>query len=105
IWQLRRPLGDNSEETRLIVTIARKGYQFIENVTVAEAVNTVKQAADRHSCGQRIDQMGVKCSSVGKSMIPPRGLSGQYLLSLVDLRACTVPSDRSVVAAEGTSGS
>jgi hypothetical protein len=28
----------------LIVTIARKGYQFTENVTVAEAADTVKQA-------------------------------------------------------------
>ena len=28
----------------MIVTIARKGYQFTENVTVVEAANTVKQA-------------------------------------------------------------
>jgi DNA-binding winged helix-turn-helix (wHTH) protein len=45
IWQLRRALGDNSEDTRLIATIARKGYQFTENVMVAEAADTVKQAA------------------------------------------------------------
>jgi TolB-like protein/DNA-binding winged helix-turn-helix (wHTH) protein/Tfp pilus assembly protein PilF len=43
IWQLRRALEDNSEDSRLIVTIARKGYQFTENVTVAE--DTVKQAS------------------------------------------------------------
>jgi DNA-binding winged helix-turn-helix (wHTH) protein len=28
ISHLRKALGDNSEDTRLIVTIARKGYQF-----------------------------------------------------------------------------
>jgi TolB-like protein/DNA-binding winged helix-turn-helix (wHTH) protein/Tfp pilus assembly protein PilF len=45
IWQLRRAIGDNSEDTRLIVTIARKGYQFTENVSVAEAAEIVKLAA------------------------------------------------------------
>ncbi len=38
ISHLRKALGDNSEDTRLIVTIARKGYQFTADVTVAEAV-------------------------------------------------------------------
>jgi TolB-like protein/DNA-binding winged helix-turn-helix (wHTH) protein len=45
ISHLRKALGDNSEDTRLIVTIARKGYQFTANVTVAEAGDTAKQAA------------------------------------------------------------
>ncbi len=45
ISHLRKALGDNSEDTRLIVTIARKGYQFTEDVTVAEAADTAKQAA------------------------------------------------------------
>jgi TolB-like protein/DNA-binding winged helix-turn-helix (wHTH) protein len=45
IWHLRKALGDNSEDTRLIVTIARKGYQFTADVTVAEAADTAKQAA------------------------------------------------------------
>jgi TolB-like protein/DNA-binding winged helix-turn-helix (wHTH) protein/TPR repeat protein len=45
ISHLRKALGDNSEDTRLIVTIARKGYQFTANVTVAEAAETVGQAA------------------------------------------------------------
>jgi DNA-binding winged helix-turn-helix (wHTH) protein len=34
ISHLRKALGDNSEDTRLIVTIARKGYQFTARVTV-----------------------------------------------------------------------
>src|SRR6202789_4596995 len=36
ISHLRKALGDNSEETRLIVTIARKGYQFTPRVAVSE---------------------------------------------------------------------
>jgi eukaryotic-like serine/threonine-protein kinase len=36
ISHLRKALGDNSDDTRLIVTIARKGYQFTARVTVAE---------------------------------------------------------------------
>ena len=45
ISHLRKALGDNSEDARLIVTIARKGYQFTADVTVAEAADTAKQAA------------------------------------------------------------
>src|SRR5271155_3743185 len=40
ISHLRKALGDNSEDTRLIVTIARKGYQFTSHVIVAEAADT-----------------------------------------------------------------
>lgn len=45
ISHLRKALGDNSEDPRLIVTVARKGYQFTGRVTV------VAEAADiaRHS--------------------------------------------------------
>jgi DNA-binding winged helix-turn-helix (wHTH) protein len=42
ISHLRKALGDDSEDTRLIVTIARKGYQFTARVTVAEAADTAK---------------------------------------------------------------
>jgi TolB-like protein/DNA-binding winged helix-turn-helix (wHTH) protein len=40
ISHLRKALGDASEHDRLIVTIARKGYQFTADVTVAEAADT-----------------------------------------------------------------
>src|SRR5579872_6931071 len=43
ISHLRKALGDNSEDTRLIVTIARRGYQFTADLTVAEAADTSKQ--------------------------------------------------------------
>jgi TolB-like protein/DNA-binding winged helix-turn-helix (wHTH) protein len=45
ISHLRKALGDNPEDTRLIVTIARKGYQFTADVTVAEATDPTKQPA------------------------------------------------------------
>jgi DNA-binding winged helix-turn-helix (wHTH) protein len=44
ISHLRKALGDNPEDTRLIVTIARKGYQFTANVTVGEPVDVSKPA-------------------------------------------------------------
>src|ERR1700719_1567656 len=44
ISHLRKALCDNSEDTRLIVTIARKGYQFTGDVTVAEAADIAKHA-------------------------------------------------------------
>jgi DNA-binding winged helix-turn-helix (wHTH) protein/Flp pilus assembly protein TadD len=50
ISHLRKALADNSEDPRLIVTIARKGYQFTAQVTVAAqpahiAKHTGSQAA------------------------------------------------------------
>src|SRR5712675_1573197 len=44
ISHLRKALGDNAEDARLIVTIARKGYQFTEGVTVAEAADIARHA-------------------------------------------------------------
>jgi DNA-binding winged helix-turn-helix (wHTH) protein len=45
ISHVRKALGDNSEDARLIVTIARKGYQFTAGVTVtAEVADIAKHA-------------------------------------------------------------
>ena len=44
IWHLRKALADNSEGTRLIVTIARKGYQFTAKVSVDGTPDTPQQA-------------------------------------------------------------
>src|SRR6185369_14144132 len=44
ISHLRKALDDNSEDTRLIVTIARKGYQFTADVTVDEVARIAKHA-------------------------------------------------------------
>src|SRR5882762_9785190 len=65
ISHLRKALGANSEDTRLIVTIARKGYQFTAGVTVAESTDSTKQPA-------------VQVSTAGSSLSdlqPPRGSS------------------------------
>src|SRR4029077_13810960 len=43
ISHLRKALGDDSGNPRLIVTIARKGYQFIANVSIAEAADIQRQ--------------------------------------------------------------
>ena len=44
IYYLRKALSDNPDDARLIVTIARKGYQFTADVTVAEAADTATHA-------------------------------------------------------------
>ena len=41
ISHLRKALGDNSEHARLIVTIARKGYQFAGDVVFSQAVPAI----------------------------------------------------------------
>src|SRR5258708_11106449 len=45
ISHLRKALGDNSEDSRLIVTIARKGYQFTGNVAATEAADIARKPA------------------------------------------------------------
>jgi TolB-like protein len=45
VWHLRKALGDDSENPRLIVTIARKGYQFTMDVTAADAGTVAKDQA------------------------------------------------------------
>jgi TolB-like protein/DNA-binding winged helix-turn-helix (wHTH) protein/cytochrome c-type biogenesis protein CcmH/NrfG len=45
ISHLRKALGDDAEDKRLIVTIARKGYQFTPGVTVVEGEGTPGQIA------------------------------------------------------------
>src|ERR1700723_2152799 len=45
ISHLRKALGDTSEDTRLIVTFARKGYQFTASVTVEEPADIENNSA------------------------------------------------------------
>src|ERR1700722_20841301 len=53
ISHLRKALGDNAEDARLIVTIARKGYHLTADVTVAEAAETAKQAAVQAAANEK----------------------------------------------------
>jgi TolB-like protein/DNA-binding winged helix-turn-helix (wHTH) protein/Tfp pilus assembly protein PilF len=45
VWHLRKALGDTSENPGLIVTIARKGYQFTMDVTAVDAGAIAKDQA------------------------------------------------------------
>src|SRR5260370_20043840 len=45
ISHLRKALADNSEDSRLIVTISRKGYQFTADVAPAETPDVTKRDA------------------------------------------------------------
>jgi TolB-like protein/DNA-binding winged helix-turn-helix (wHTH) protein len=49
VWHLRKALGDDSENPYLIVTIARKGYQFTMDVTVADATAIARGGAVQNS--------------------------------------------------------
>jgi len=65
VSHLRKALGDNSEDARLIVTIARKGYQFAADVIVDDAPGTAKQAA-------------VHVSTVESSLARTQGVFGSH---------------------------
>ncbi len=52
VSQLRKALGDNPEDARLIATIARKGYRFEANVSVDKAKNAANKAAAQVSTAE-----------------------------------------------------
>src|SRR6476646_6895534 len=54
VSHLRKALGDASEDTRLIVTIARKGYQFTADVTVGDAADPPTLASVDDSPAERL---------------------------------------------------
>jgi TolB-like protein/DNA-binding winged helix-turn-helix (wHTH) protein len=70
ISHLRKALGDNSEDTRLIVTIARKGYQFTANVAVSEVRDATKRLAVQVPTaeGSLIDTQAVRESSANEAV-------------------------------------
>ena len=73
ISHLRKALGDNPEDTRLIVTIARRGYQFTALVTVAEAADAAKHATLRAAATEtsKIDARPVEFPSREKATKSP----------------------------------
>jgi TolB-like protein/DNA-binding winged helix-turn-helix (wHTH) protein len=75
VWHLRKALGDNSENPRLIVTIARRGYQFTMDVTVADAgaiatVDKVQASAERSLAITRSGIEGREDKSFSKAPKP-----------------------------------
>jgi DNA-binding winged helix-turn-helix (wHTH) protein len=53
ISHVRKALRDNSEDTRLIVTIARKGYQFVGDVASTAVAGPLEQSAAQVSVSER----------------------------------------------------
>ena len=80
ISHLRKALGENSEDARLIVTIARKGYQFTARVTVAIAAADIanhpppQPAATESSKTDTLPAEFPTSAQVAKSPPPGRGL-------------------------------
>src|SRR6204780_5160606 len=74
ISHLRKALGDNPEDTRLIVTIARKGSQFTGDVTVAEAADPARQAAVQVPAAERslADRQSVLGSAADQAVPRPK---------------------------------
>jgi DNA-binding winged helix-turn-helix (wHTH) protein len=66
ISHLRKALGDNSEDKRLIVTIARKGYQFTGDVVFSDHAGPVKQAAAQVNVTERLGTDASPTSDVPK---------------------------------------
>jgi DNA-binding winged helix-turn-helix (wHTH) protein len=59
-FPLAKALDDNSDDTRLVVTIARKAYQFTGNVTVTELADTAKQVAVQFPAAQSYSQLSLR---------------------------------------------
>ncbi|MGD0307140.1 MAG: transcriptional regulator [Candidatus Acidiferrales bacterium] len=76
ISHLRKALGDNSEDSRLIVTIARKGYQFTERVTVTAEPGDIEKHATLPDAGSELSETDARpedsptSSNVSKSPLP-----------------------------------
>jgi TolB-like protein/DNA-binding winged helix-turn-helix (wHTH) protein len=70
ISHLRKALGDNSEDARLIVTIARKGYMFAADVIIAESVDIGMQAAVQVSAESSVASTQPPIESRAEEVVP-----------------------------------
>src|SRR6202050_342750 len=82
ISHLRKALGDNSEDSRLIVTIARKGYQFTARVSVVAGEADIARHATLQAAAAETSKTDVRPAEfptkekVTKS--PPPRLLGKW---------------------------
>jgi eukaryotic-like serine/threonine-protein kinase len=60
ISHLRKALGDNSEDSRLIVTIARKGYQFTARVTVVAGEADIARHATLQAAASEVSKIDAR---------------------------------------------
>jgi Transcriptional regulatory protein, C terminal len=111
ISHLRKALGDNSEDTRLIVPIARKGYQFTTDVTVAEAANIAKHGTLQAAATEtsKSDARSVKFPTKEKATKSPalgprlrKWFAGAALLAVVAAAVCLYSSYRHRVTLSAT---
>jgi eukaryotic-like serine/threonine-protein kinase len=73
ISHLRKALGDNSEDARLIVTIARKGYQFTADVTVvAKTADIAKRGALQANASETVRPVEFPTQEQAAKSPPPR---------------------------------
>jgi TolB-like protein/DNA-binding winged helix-turn-helix (wHTH) protein/Flp pilus assembly protein TadD len=65
---LRKALADNSEDSRFIVTISRKGYQFTADVALAESPDVTKHdAAQVPTSGVSTPRIAVDAKAAGQN--------------------------------------
>jgi DNA-binding winged helix-turn-helix (wHTH) protein/tetratricopeptide (TPR) repeat protein len=69
ISHLRKALGDSSEDTRLIVTITRKGYQFTGDVVFSDEAGPLNQATAQVKVTERLQTDASPPSDVPKIKI------------------------------------
>jgi TolB-like protein len=72
ISHLRKALGDNAEDARWIVTIARKGYQFAGDVVFSDEAVPARQAA-----GQVPVSEGLRTYAPPASDVPKTGVAAK----------------------------
>src|ERR1700683_335302 len=60
ISHLRKALGDNSEDSRLIVTIARKGYQFTARVSVVAGEADIARHATLQAAASEVSKIDAR---------------------------------------------
>ena len=81
ISHLRKALGDNAEDSRLIVTIARRGYQFAADVSVVTEPANIAQPAALTGAATETSNLGAESPQARFRLLPR--LAAAVLLALV----------------------
>jgi eukaryotic-like serine/threonine-protein kinase len=79
ISYLRKAIGDDAEDTRLIVTIARKGYQFTAQVTASDASNIAEQTQPE-PIGKTSSETDPRPAEISSGVKVPKSPSSRLIL-------------------------